>query len=458
MNLFASPGPTRLHLVGVGGAGMSGLARILLQRGHQVSGSDLKDGRGLDELRALGATITIGHHRDAVGDVAAVVASTAVGEGNPELQAAADRGIPVLSRAELLAALMEPDRRILVAGTHGKTTTTSMAVVALQAAGGDPSFAIGGQLNEAGTNAHAGTDGRFVAEADESDRSLLAYAADVAVVTNAELDHPDEFHDDDDVQGIFRAFLANSRSEATTVLCADDPGSAALVSHAPGRVLTYGEAPGSDLQLLVDGHDRGRVRRDGVDLVSLRLQVPGRHNLLNATAALVVCMVEGVDLQAAADGLAAFTGAARRFQVLGQVAGVTVVDDYAHHPTELRVTLAAARAREPERLVVVVQPHRYSRTRVLGAELGRAAAAADVVVVTEVFAAGEAAEPGVSGHLVADAAEAAGARVVWEPHLSDVVGTLQDIVRPGDLVLVTGAGDVTQVGPALLHARETGSG
>jgi UDP-N-acetylmuramate--alanine ligase len=458
MNLFASPGPVRLHLVGVGGAGMSGLARILLQRGHHVSGSDLKDGRGLDELRALGATISIGHRRDAVGDVAAVVASTAVGARNPELQAAAERGIPVLSRAQLLAALMELDRRILVAGTHGKTTTTSMTVVALQAAGGDPSFAIGGQLNEAGTNAHAGTDGRFVAEADESDRSLLAYAADVAVVTNAELDHPDEFRDDADVQEIFRSFLANCRPGATAILCGDDPGSAALAAHAPGQVMTYGEAPGSDMRLLVEGHGRGRVRFDGRDLASLHLQVPGRHNLLNATAALSVCMVEGVDLEAAADGLAGFTGTARRFQVLGQVAGVTVVDDYAHHPTELRATLAAARAREPERLVVVVQPHRYSRTRVLGAELGRAAAAAEIVVVTEVFAAGEAAEPGVSGHLVADAAQDAGARVLWEPHLSDVVETLRGVVRPGDLVLVTGAGDVTQVGPALLQALEAGGG
>lgn len=458
MNLFASPGPVRLHLVGVGGAGMSGLARILLQRGHHVSGSDLKDGRGLDELRALGATISIGHRGDAVGDVAAVVASTAVGDGNPELQAAAERGIPVLSRAQLLAALMEPDRRILVAGTHGKTTTTSMAVVALQAAGGDPSFAIGGQLNEAGTNAHAGTDGRFVAEADESDRSLLAYAADVAVVTNAELDHPDEFQDDEDVQGIFRSFLTNCRPGATAILCADDPGSATLVPHAPGQVVTYGEAPGCDLRLLVEGDGRGRVRHDGRDLASLHLQVPGRHNLLNAMAALSVCMVEGVDLQAAADGLAGFTGTARRFQVLGQVAGVTVVDDYAHHPTELRATLAAARSREPERLVVVVQPHRYSRTRVLGAELGRAAAAAEIVVVTEVFAAGEAAEPGVSGHLVADAAQAAGARVIWEPHLSDVVQTLRDVVRRGDLVLVTGAGDVTQVGPGLLQALEASGG
>jgi len=458
MNLFSSPGPVRLHLVGVGGAGMSGLARILLQRGHLVSGSDLKDGRGLDELRALGAQISIGHHREAVGDVAAVVVSTAVSEGNPELLAAAERSIPVLSRAQLLAALMEPDRRILVAGTHGKTTTTSMAVVALQAAGGDPSFAIGGQLNEAGTNAHAGTDGRFVAEADESDRSLLAYAADVAVVTNAELDHPDEFQDDEDVQEIFRAFLANSRPHATAVLCVDDPGSAALTQHAPGQALTYGEDPGADLRLLVDGQGRGRVRHEGSDVASLHLQVPGRHNLLNATAALAVCMAEGVDLGAAADGLAGFTGAARRFQVLGEVGGVTVVDDYAHHPTELRATLAAARGRAPERLVVVVQPHRQSRTRVLGAELGRAAAAADVVVVTEVFSAGEPAEPGVSGRLVADAAEAAGARVVWEPHLSDVVSSLQEIVRPGDLVLVTGAGDVTQVGPALLQALEGGGG
>ena len=442
--------PTRVHLVGVGGAGMSGLARILLQRGHAVSGTDLKDSRALDELRALGARVHVGHDATAIEGAVAVVVSTAVREDNPELVHAREQGLPVLHRAELLAALMADERRLLVAGTHGKTTTTSMLVVALQAAGGDPSFAIGGQLNEAGTNAHAGTDGRFVAEADESDRSLLAYAADVGVVTNSELDHPDQFTSDDDILDVFREFLVRRRPDGLAVVCSDDPGSARLATEADAPVLTYGEAPGADVRLVVEGPGAGRIRVDGEDLARVHLQVPGTHNLLNATAALAVCHHEGVDVQAAADGLRAFTGAARRFQVLGSARGVTVVDDYAHHPTELRATLAAARSRDPRRVVLVVQPHRYSRTRVFGAELGRAAAGADVVVVTDVYAASESPEPGVSGRLVADAAEAAGARVVWQPHLAEMPDTLAELVEAGDLVLVTGAGDVNQVGPALL--------
>ena len=446
--------PTQVHLLGVGGAGMSGMARILLQRGHHVSGSDLKDGLALDELRALGAEVQIGHEVGAVTDADVVVVSSAVDPSNAELQHAQDAGLTVLRRAEMLAALMEDERRVLITGTHGKTTTTSMAVVALQSAGGDPSFAIGGQLNEAGTNAHAGTDGRFVAEADESDRSLLAYRPDVAVVTNAELDHPDAFATVEEVHDVFVDFLSRRRQGGVAILCLDDEGSAALVDRVEGPVLTYGEHPAADVRLLVDGPGRGRVRHDGVHVASLRLQVPGRHNLVNATGAIAIALHEDVDVAAAADGLAGFTGAARRFQVLGTARGVTVVDDYAHHPTELRTTLEAARSRDPERVIVVVQPHRYSRTRILGEELGRAAAAADVVVVTDVYAASEPAEPGVSGHLVAEAAEAAGARVIWEPHLGGVTEVLAEITLPGDLVVVTGAGDVSQVGPAVLGLLE----
>ncbi len=449
--------PTRVHLVGVGGAGMSGLARILLQRGHPVSGSDLKEGRALHELRALGAEVHVGHDAAVIGDAAAVVTSSAVPDDNVEVVAARERGVPLLRRAELLAAVMADERRLLIAGTHGKTTTTSMLVVGLQAAGGDPSFAIGGQLNEAGTNAHAGTDGRFVAEADESDRSLLAYDPDVAVVTNAELDHPDEFATPEEVHAVFTSFLARRRDGGTAVLCLDDPGSAALRADADGPVLTYGTHADADVRLEVEGPGAGTVHHDGRS-VGLRLQVPGQHNLLNATAALAVCVLEGVDVAAAADGLGMFTGAARRFQVLGTVAGVTVVDDYAHHPTELAVTLEAARARDPRRVVAVVQPHRYSRTRVLGAALGRAAAAADVVVVTDVYASSEAPVPGVSGRIVADAAAEAGGEVIWEPHLGDVVDVLTGLVRAGDLVVVTGAGDVTGIGPGLLDALEAAGG
>jgi UDP-N-acetylmuramate--alanine ligase len=441
--------PRRVHLVGVGGAGMSGIARILLQRGHHVSGTDLQESPSLDELRAMGADVRVPHDVAAVDGAEAVVVSTAVPDDNPEVVAAAERRIPVLRRAEALAAVMAGSRSVLIAGTHGKTTTTSMTVVALQAAGTDPSFAIGGQLNEAGTNAHAGTGDVFVSEADESDRSFLAYRPDVAVVTNVELDHPDEFTTDEEVHEAFVSFLARRVPGAPAIVCLDDPGSARLLGAVDEPVVTYGEDARADVRLVV-GDERAELRVDGRTL-PLELGVPGRHNLLNATAAVAVCRWAGIDLEVATAGLHEFRGAQRRFQRLGEAGGVKVVDDYAHHPTELRVTLAAARREADGRVVLVVQPHRYSRTEVLGAALGRAAAAADVVVVTEVYAASEQPKPGVSGRTVADAAEQAGATVHYQPHLGAIADDLVDLVEPGDLVLVTGAGDVTQVGPALLE-------
>ena len=440
--------PHRVHLIGVGGAGMSAIARILAQRGHAVSGSDLHDGRAVTALRVLGVRIHVGHDAANVEDSDVVVISSAVSADNPEVVAAVARGIPVVPRAQMLADTLAGDRAVLVAGTHGKTTTTSMIVVALHAAGVDPTFAIGGELNEAGTNAHAGSDRVAVAEADESDRSFLAYEPDVAVVTNLELDHPEVYRDLDDVLDAFTAFLARRRPGGVAVVCADDPGVRRLIQRIDGPVVTYGTAADAEVRL---------VERDGqphvlVDDVAhpLALGVPGQHNLLNAVGAVAACRALGAPMAGVLEGLARFRGAARRFQRLGEVDGVSVVDDYAHHPTELRATLAAARSTGAARIVCVVQPHRYSRTAVLGAELGRAAAGADVVIVTEVYGAGERAVPGVNGALVAEAARAAGARVTYEPHLGSVAGLLADEVRSGDLVLITGAGDVSQVGPSLL--------
>ncbi len=446
---------SHVHLVGIGGAGMSGLARILLVRGHRVSGSDLRDGRSLEELRVLGAEIHVGHHADNLGDAEVVVTSSAVPVTNPEVEAARRSRRVLLRRAELLAQLMADEQAVLVAGTHGKTTTTSMVVIGLQAAGGDPSFAIGGSLNESGTNAHAGTDGTFVAEADESDRSFLVYRPDVAVVTNLEHDHVDEFDDLDAVREAFLGFLDRRAPGAPAVLCLDDPGSAWLAGRTDAPVVTYGDAPGAQVRL-VPGRDGTVVRIDGTEVARLELAVPGLHNLRNATAALAACHLLGADVAAAARGLSTFTGAARRFQRLGVVAGVEVVDDYAHHPTELRATLAAARQLGPDRIVVLVQPHRYTRTQAFGAELGRAAAAADLVIVTDVYGSTERPVPGVSGKLVADAAEDAGASVVYRPSLGEAIEELLQVTRPGDLVLTTGAGDVTTVGPALLERLQAG--
>jgi UDP-N-acetylmuramate--alanine ligase len=413
-----------------------------------VSGSDLHDGRAVTALRVLGVRIHVGHDAANVEDSDVVVISSAVSADNPEVVAAVARGIPVVPRAQMLADTLAGDRAVLVAGTHGKTTTTSMIVVALHAAGVDPTFAIGGELNEAGTNAHAGSDRVAVAEADESDRSFLAYEPDVAVVTNLELDHPEVYRDLDDVLDAFTAFLARRRPGGVAVVCADDPGVRRLIQRIDGPVVTYGTAADAEVRL---------VERDGqphvlVDDVAhpLALGVPGQHNLLNAVGAVAACRALGAPMVGVLEGLARFRGAARRFQRLDEVDGVSVVDDYAHHPTELRATLAAARSTGAARIVCVVQPHRYSRTAVLGAELGRAAAGADVVIVTEVYGAGERAVPGVNGALVAEAARAAGARVTYEPHLGSVAGLLADEVRSGDLVLITGAGDVSQVGPSLL--------
>ena len=443
-----APVPHRVHLVGIGGAGMSAIARILAQRGHAVSGSDLHEGRAIAALRALGVDVSIGHDAANLGDAEVVVTSTAVASTNPEVSAARARGIRVVPRARMLADTMAGDRSVLIAGTHGKTTTTSMMVVALHAGGVDPTFAIGGELNEAGTNAHAGTDPVAVAEADESDRSFLAYAPDIAVVTNVELDHPEVYPDLDAVVDAFEAFLGRRRAGGQAVACIDDPGVRLLLDRVDGPVVTYGREAGADVRI-VERDGSPHVVVDGV-LLPLHLEVPGAHNVLNAAAALAACRLLDVPAEGALEGLARFRGAARRFQRLGEERGVLVVDDYAHHPTELRATLAAARGTGARRIVCVVQPHRYSRTAVLGVELGRAAAGADLVVVTEVYGAGEDPVPGVNGLLVADAARAAGARVHHAPHLASVAPLLAELVGSGDLVLVTGAGDVGQVGPALL--------
>ena len=449
--------PSRpIHLVGIGGAGMSALASILLQRGQPVTGSDLRGGRAAAALQAMGARVAVGHAAEHLGDAGLVVVSTAVPADNPEVAAARERGIQVVHRAQLLAALMEGYRSVLVAGTHGKTTTTSMLTVALQSAGLDPSFAIGGMIHEQGTSAHHGLGDIFVAEADESDRSLLVYPSDCAIVTNVELDHHDVYAGLDDVLATFEQFLSHRRTSAPAVVCADDHGARRLVSAASGPIITYGQTPDADVQLVnltldADASTCDLVR-NGDRIAHLRLRVPGLHNLLNATAALTAADHVGADLAAAATGLGTFAGAQRRFQRLGTAAGVTVVDDYAHHPTELIATLAAARqAAVRGKLIAVFQPHRYSRTAALAEDLGRALSGADVAFVTDVYAAGEAPVPGVTGRLVADAAAAAGVETNYVPATTEIAAAVASVASDGDLVLTLGAGDITLAGPELLR-------
>jgi UDP-N-acetylmuramate--alanine ligase len=445
----------RVHLIGIGGAGMSALAWILLQRRHPVTGSDLRAGRAVSGLVSMGAQIQRGHDPELVESAELVVASTAIPDSNPELRRADELGLPVLRRAELLAALMDDHRQLLIAGTHGKTTTTSMVAVCLQTAGTDPSFAIGGTLHDAGTSAHHGTGAWFVAEADESDSSFLVYRPDVAVVTNVDLDHHDEFADLDAVDRAFLAFLARRTADGVAIVCLDDPGVRRVLPRIDGGVETYGTDPAASLRIVdVDLHPDGAgfgLVHDGEDVGRFAIMLPGHHNVANAAAAALASRLAGAEWDAIRRGLALFAGANRRFERIGTAAGVTVVDDYAHHPAELRATLAAARQTSPEgRVVAVFQPHRFSRTAALGSELGAALVDADLVFVTDVYGAGEQPVAGVTGELVADAARDAGhARVRYVPS-GEVVGQLLDVVRDGDLVLTLGAGDITEVGPHAL--------
>jgi len=448
-----------VHLIGIGGAGMSALARVLLARGATVSGSDIKDSRGLAALRALGARISVGHRAEHLGDAATVVVSSAIPRGNPELDAARERALPILQRAQVLALLMRTQRGIAVGGTHGKTTTTSMIAMVLRHAGLDPTFLIGGDLNEVGTNAHSGEGDWLVAEADESDGSFLWLAPEVAVVTNIEADHLDHYRDEAEIRETFLTFVNTLDAErGTAVIGIDDPGVQAIAPRIERATVTYGLHGDADWTAEViergPAGQRAMVRHVGETVGEIALAVPGEHNVANALATLAVAGLAGVPFEVAAEELASFAGVQRRFQVRGGINGVTFVDDYAHHPTEIRATLAAAREQGWERVVAVFQPHRYSRTLHLGRELGAALSSADRIVITDVYGAGEQPIPGVTGHLVVDGAIAARprAQVAYLPKAGDVPAFLAGRTMPGDLVLTIGAGDVTMLADEVIRA------
>lgn len=454
----------RSHLVGIGGAGMSGLARLLLARGGQVSGSDAKESRTVLALRALGAQVAVGHDpanlRQLEGGPTAVVTTpAAIGPANPEVLAAAAAGTPVLLRAEVLAALMQGYRSACIAGTHGKTSTTSMLTVALQHCGLDPSFAIGGDLNESGANAHHGTGGIFVAEADESDGTFLAFRPHVAVVTNVEADHLDHHGSVAAYVAVFDAFLRRIKPDGVLVACADDPGSTALADRAEAagvRVRRYGRrAHGPADARILHYRPAGTGGAVTVGLAGQELLVtmapPGEHMAANAVAALLAGLELGAPAPELLDGLAGFAGVRRRFEFKGRAAGVRVYDDYAHHPTEVAAQLRAAReVVGAGRVLVAFQPHLYSRTRTFATGFGAALALADQVVVLDVFGAREQPEPGVTGALVAEAVPLPAQRVHYEPSWAAVPARLAALAAPGDLVVTMGAGDVTVLGPELL--------
>ena len=448
----------RVHFVGIGGAGLSGIARIMLARGLTVSGSDAKQSLTLDVLRALGATCYVGHDASQVRDADTLVVSTAVRETNPEVVEAQRLGLRMLPRSAALASVMQGRKVVAVAGTHGKTTTTSLLTVALQHCGADPSFAIGGELNESGSNAHDGSGELFVAEADESDGAFLVYSPYVGLVTNVEADHLDNWGTEEAYHAAFEEFLGRIDTAGFLVMCVDDDGAAELAVTARGRgltVVTVGESDAADVRAagvrFIGARSTFTVIDRGRRLGEVRLQIPGRHYVLDALAALAAGLGLGFPFADLARGLGSFSGTRRRMELKGEAGGIRVYDSYAHHPNEIAGDLQAARSVAGEgRVLVAFQPHMVSRTKIFGAAMGRALGAADVVVVMDVYVAREDPEPGVDGGLVASHVPLDPAHVHFEPSWSKTPALLVERARPGDLVLTLGAGDVTLVGPEVL--------
>ena len=450
MSALSEFGARPIHFIGIGGAGMSGLARISLSYGFTVSGSDSKDSSVVQALHALGATTYVGHDASHCPHEGTVIYSSAVTETNPELRMARERGLTILSRAQALSILMSESQAIAVAGTHGKTTTSSMLTVALQACGVDPSFAIGGTLTASGSNAHRGSGDYFVAEADESDGSFTAYHPYGAIVTNVEHDHVDYFHSPHEVTQAFEDFVATISPQGFLVYCADDPGSRALGERA-ANAISYGESSDADLRIdsiaLQASGSQARVMWKGRAIGELTLIVPGLHNLLNAAAALAAGLRLGLPAAELLTGLSRFQGAGRRFEVKGSVAGIRVIDDYGHHPTEISVTLDAARRYAGDgRVIVLFQPHRYSRTQAFLDNFAHQLDKADRTILLEIYAASEKPIPGISAEKIAEKME----RGEFIPNYFDAAEAIISDAKPGDVILTLGAGDVNSLGPIIL--------
>jgi UDP-N-acetylmuramate--alanine ligase len=458
MRFFSLADPRPVHFMGVAGAGMSALAVLLRHRGMAVTGCD-RDPEGpggaasSGDVRRAGGVVVAGHDPSHVEGAQAVVVTAAVPPDHPELERARALGIPVVRRADALAAAIAPGQVVAVAGTHGKTTTTAMTTEALAAAGLDPTGIAGGRVASWSGNTRLGGDAIFVVEADEYDKSFLALSAEVAVINNVEADHLECYGS---LESLEDAFVQFARPARRVIAGADDPGASRVVALAGRPTWAVGVAAQADVRIAgieqtVSG-TTAEVTFPGGRTVALRLRVPGLHNVRNAAAALAVTLEMEGKLEPALEALAEFRGVGRRFELVGSVGGVTLVDDYAHHPTEIAATLEGARQAYPgRRLVAVFQPHLFSRTAQHGSAMGRALAAADVVVVTEVYAAREAPIPGVSGKMVADAARATGGDVHWEPSRADLAAEVAALAKDGDVVLTLGAGDITAA------AREIGA-
>ncbi|MGC1420996.1 MAG: UDP-N-acetylmuramate--L-alanine ligase [Terracidiphilus sp.] len=446
------------HFIGIGGIGMSGIAEILLNMGFHVSGSDLRRGPATDRLAQLGATIYEGHQAANVAGATVVVTSSAVSPANPEVVEARARKIPVIQRAEMLAELMRLKYGIAIAGMHGKTTTTTMVASVLAAGGLDPTVVVGGRVDALGSNARLGTTQYLVAEADESDRSFLKLPPILAVVTNLDREHMDCYRDMDDVEHAYLAFMDKVPFYGAVTACLDNAALAAILPRVHRRVFTYGVAPEADyrlefLQPRAGCFSHFQVHAPTGVLGAFELHVPGRHNTLNATAAVAIAHQLGLAPEKIAAGISSFRGVDRRFQIRGQARGVTVVDDYGHHPTEIRATLAAAREYSKGRIHVVFQPHRYSRTRDLLDEFGGAFTDADSVFVLPIYAASEEPLPGITAELLTSKITSPVAQ--YAPDSVAAIDAVAATAREGDLIMTLGAGSVSQLGPQILAALQT---
>ena len=446
----------RIHFIGIAGAGMSGLARIALSHGLSVSGSDSKDSSVVLALRALGAEVEIGHDAAHLAGVDIVIYSNAIAASNPEMKRAQELSLPLLTRAQALAILMTASKSLAVAGTHGKTTTSSMLTVALQACGIDPSFAIGGTLTASGSNAHRGTGEYFVAEADESDGSFLEYRPFSAIVTNVEHDHVDFFATEESVMDIFTEFAQSINPQGFFIYCKDDSGAVRIAeTEFAATKVSYGEDASADLLIdtikLLPNGSKARALWKGRAVGMIELQVPGHHNLLNAAAALAMGLSLGQPAAALLEGLASFQGAGRRFELKASVAGIRVIDDYGHHPTEIDVTLTAARRYAGDgRVLVIFQPHRYSRTQAFLDQFARTLDLADLAILLEIYPASEKPIAGVSASLIAQKMK----HGKFIPNFLEASEEIIAMAKTGDVILTLGAGDVNSLAPIIAQGLE----
>ena len=457
----------RIHFVGIGGIGMSGIAEVLLNLGYKISGSDLKGSAVTQRLAGLGATIFEGHRAENVPGAEVVVTSSAIAAENPEVAEARRLHIPLIQRAEMLAELMRLKYGIAIAGMHGKTTTTSMVAAVLAAGGLDPTVVVGGRVDAMGSNARLGKSQYLVAEADESDRSFLKLSPILSVVTNIDREHMDCYRNMRDVKQTFLEFMDRVPFYGGVVVCNDNALLRGLLPQVRRRTLTYGMRRGSDFRVNLEetGFDaeasrpfsRFRVSYTGRDLGEFRLHVPGQHNVLNATAAIAVGIALDVSAEQIRQALESFRGVDRRFQLLGKAAGISVIDDYGHHPTEIRATLAAARQCGFRKVHVVFQPHRYSRTRDLMDEFATAFGDADSLFVLDIYAASEKPIEGVSGEILTRRISEKGNAARYSGSMADAVGAVSAVAEHGDMILTLGAGSVSHLGPMILEKLEARS-